>query len=148
MVNTYSEKEIGKNGIAPFAEKVVEHCSIVKGYIDNTLLHTDGWAIIHLGMHIERAAQITRILLSKAKDLGKIEKQKLGNAVETYQCITMLKSTEAFDMSRLHYKTTPNVKNTMEFLILNKDFPRSICYNINEIHKSLMKLNFSKKNRA
>lgn len=144
-VNGFSEKDIETQGIANLTEKTVEHCAIVNGYIDNTLLHNDTWALIHLGMHIERAAQITRILISKVRDLQKIEKQKLGVVVETYQYITLLKSAEAFDMSRIHYKSIPNFKNTMEFLVLNKEFPRSICYCFNEIKKSLALLAFAKK---
>lgn len=144
-VNGFSDNDIEKNGVAALTEKTVEHCAIVNGYIDNTLLHNDTWALIHLGMHIERAAQITRILIAKVKDLQKIEKQKLGTAVETYQCITLLKSAEAFDMSRIQYKATPNLKNSMEFLILNKEFPRSILYSFNEIKKSLYLLAFNKK---
>lgn len=143
-INNFSEKDLEQEGIALFTENTVEYCSIVNGYIDNTLLHNDTWALIHLGMHIERAGQITRILSSKVKDLAKVEKQKLGIPIETYQCITLLKSAEAFDMSRIHYKCIPNFKNTMEFLILNKEFPRSICYNINEIKKSLARLGFAK----
>lgn len=144
-VNGFTDKDIEKNGLAAMAEKTVEYCAIVNGYIDNTLLHNDTWALIHLGMHIERAAQITRILGAKVNDLKEIEKQKLGKAVETYQCITLLKSAEAFDMNRFHYKAIPNFRNSMEFLILNKEFPRSICYNFNEINKSLSILGFAKK---
>jgi uncharacterized alpha-E superfamily protein len=90
---------------------------------------------------VERASQVTRILISKVNDIVKAENMKLGKAVENYQCITLLKSAEAFDMSRTFYRAIPNMKDTIEFLVLNKDFPRSICYNLIEINTCLNKIN-------
>ena len=43
-------------------------------------------------------------------------------------------------MSRTYYKAVPNLKDTIEFLILNKDFPRSISFNLTEISKCLQKI--------
>jgi uncharacterized alpha-E superfamily protein len=140
FVNRISKSDLKRQGVFGFAEKIMENCYIVNGNIDNTLLHNEVWSLIHLGIHIERASQITRILISKVDDISKTQKQKLGKAIENYQCITLLKSTEAFDMSRTFYKAVPNLKDTVEFLVLNCDFPRSICYNLSEISKCLHKI--------
>lgn len=140
FVNGVTKADLQRQGVFSFTEKIMENCYIVNGNIDNTLLHNEVWSLIHLGIHIERASQITRILISKVEDISKSERQKLSKAVENYQCITLLKSTEAFDMSRTYYKAVPNLKDTLEFLILNSDFPRSICFNLNEISKCLLKI--------
>lgn len=139
-VNLYSDKQMTEEDILSFTEMVVDNCAIVNGYIDHSLLHNHTWSMIQLGIRIEAAGQLLRILIAKVDDIHKAEKQKLGKAIETYQCITLLKSSEAFDMSRIHFKSVPNVTDTLEFLLLNKDFPRSIIYNLEEIHKSLMKI--------
>lgn len=140
FVNGITKADLKRQGVFSFAEKIMENCYIVNGNIDNTLLHNEVWSLIHLGIHIERASQITRILISKVDDISKTEKQKLGKAVENYQCITLLKSTEAFDMSRTYYKAVPNLRDTVEFLVLNQDFPRSICFNLSEISRCLNKI--------
>lgn len=139
-VNSYSDKTMTEEEILTFTEMVVDNCSVVNGYIDHSLLHNHTWSMIQLGIRIEAAGQLLRILIAKISDVKKAEREKMGKAIETYQCITLLKSAEAFDMSRIHYKAVPNLKDSLEFLLLNKDFPRSIIYNLEEINKSLNKI--------
>jgi uncharacterized alpha-E superfamily protein len=143
-VNSYSGKTLQEEEILSFTEMVVNHCSIVNGYIDHSLLHDDTWALSQLGKHTEATGQLTRILISKITDYQRAEKLKLGLAIETYLCVTLLKSAEAFDMSRVHYKAVPNLKDSLEFLLLNKDFPRSIIYNMEKIYKCLNKIKIIK----
>ncbi len=143
-VNNYSEADLNDKGIYNFTDKVVENCAIVNGYVHKSLIHNEVWSFIHLGMHLERANQITRILIAKTNDMGKAATQKLGKVVENYQCVTLLKSAEAFDMSRTYYKAVPNYHDSLEFLILNNDFPRSICYNLTRMGRYLDRINHSK----
>lgn len=140
FVNGFNEKDLKKEGIYYFADKIMENCSIVTGYIDNTLLHDETWSLIRLGIHLERASQTTRVMYSKVKDIKKIEKQKLGKSIESYHCVTMLKSVEAFDMSKIYYRAVPNMHDALEFLILNKDFPKSISYNLRHINSCVGKI--------
>jgi uncharacterized alpha-E superfamily protein len=140
-VNNHTKTDLKRTGIYNFSDKVLENCAVVNGYIDNSLIHNEIWAFIHLGIRIERASQITRILITKLGDIEKEENSTLEKAAENYQCITLLKSAEAFDMSRTYYQSSPNFRNTLEFLILNNEFPRAICYNITRISKFLGKIN-------
>lgn len=136
-VNMYSSRKLTEEDILSFTEMVMENCAIVNSYIDHSLLHDDTWSLIQLGIHTETAGQITRILMSKVHDMQKVGELKLGKAMETYQCVTLLKSAEAFDMSRTHYKVVPNLRNTLEFLMLNRLFPRSILFNLEAIKHHL-----------
>jgi uncharacterized alpha-E superfamily protein len=147
-VNAYSGKTLTEEEILSFTEMVVDNCAIVNGYIHHSLVHNDTWSMINLGIHTEAAGQLTRILISKVTDIIKAEKLKLGKAIETYHCITLLKSVEAFDMSRVHYKAVPNLTDTLEFLILNKDFPRSISYNVMEVNRCLDKIKIEKSEKG
>jgi uncharacterized alpha-E superfamily protein len=140
FINTYTKKQLYKEGIHVFCDRITEHCSIVNGYIDNTLLHNETWSLIRLGIHIERACQVTRIMYSKVRDIHHIQKEKLGGSMESYECVTMLKSTEAFDMSKIYYRSVPNMREALEFLILNKNFPKSIHYNLRHIHNAIEKI--------
>jgi uncharacterized alpha-E superfamily protein len=145
FANSFTEKNLQKEGISFYTDKVMENCSIVTGYVDSTLLHNETWSLIRLGIHMERASQTARVMYSKVKDIEKIEKQKLGKSIESYHCVTMLKSVEAFDMSRMYYRAVPNIHDALEFLILNKEFPKSISYNLRHINNGLNKISTLKK---
>ncbi len=135
--NDFSMKaDIGED-IYDFSMLVLDNSAIVKGYIDNTLFRNLEWSIISLGIHLERAMQITRILISKLEDIERMDKSLLNTAVENYQWSTLLKSCESFDMCRRHYKSSPNRKNCIEFLLLNEHFPKSLLFNLTEVQNHL-----------
>lgn len=143
-VNKVNKSEFKRIGIYNFADKILENCAVVNGYIDNSLLHNEVWAFIHLGIHIERANQISRMLLAKIHDIEKEENKTLGKAAESFQCVTLLKSAEAFDMSRTYYQSVPKLRDTLEFLILNNEFPKAIKFNLTRLLKFLHKINHSR----
>lgn len=126
--------------IFSFTEKVIKNSLIIKSYIDNTLIHNEIWALIHLGLHLERAGQTTRILAAKFADIEKIRSKKNDGSYETYQCIALLRSTEAMDMSKIIYKSIPDMDCCLEFLIMNKDFPKSVTYNVMQVRECFYKL--------
>lgn len=139
-VNALNEQSLKKEGISLFSEKVMEYCAIVNAHSDNSLTHDETWSLIRLGSHTERASQIARILYAKIIDIQKTQKQKLGKSIESYQCVTLLKSAEAFDMSRIYYRQVPGTREALEFLILNRSFPRSITYNLRHIKNGITRL--------
>lgn len=141
-VNNYTANKLYNEGIHSFSRQVEENTSVLKAYIDNTLIRNEVWMLISLGMHMERAIQVARILITKVKDIEKIEPAKLGGPVENYQWTTLLKSAESFDMNKRHYKSNPNRRNTLEFLIFNPLFPKSIAYNLTFMQKAIHDIAF------
>ncbi|MCU0449152.1 MAG: alpha-E domain-containing protein [Bernardetiaceae bacterium] len=137
QVNNYSRDEIQHEGPFDFAQMVEENCAEVKGYADNSLPRNEVWQLLSLGMHLERAAQVCRILQAKLTDIGQVE-DKLAITMESYLVMTMLKSAESFDMSKRHYKTMPSRNDALEFLIFNPVFPKSIYFNL-QIARELVK---------
>lgn len=148
FTNGYTDKELHKNGVYNFCERVSEHVSMVSASLENSLMHNAGWAIVKLGIHMERACQIARIMHTKVKDIKKLEKLKSNKSSESHEAVTMLKSTEAFDMCKMHYRGVPNLDEALEFLILNKEFPKSISYNLRHINHNLGKLSMKKFHNA
>lgn len=140
-VNDFSMKADIDEDIYDFSMLVMDHSSIVKGYIDNTLFRDLEWSVISLGIHLERAMQITRILISKLEDIERMDKTLLNTALENYQWSTLLKACESFDMCRRFYKTSPNRKTCIEFLLLNQVFPKSLAFNLSEVQSHLEILN-------
>lgn len=141
-MNNYDKEKLHSEGIYEFSQQVEENTSVIKGYIDNTLMRNEVWMLISLGIHMERAIQVSRILITKVKDIDKIDPAKLGGPVENYQWTTLLKSAESFDMNKRHYKANPNRRHTLEFLIFNPVFPKSIAYNLGLVQQAIQKIAF------
>jgi uncharacterized alpha-E superfamily protein len=127
-------------GLHDFTQTTIENCAIIKHNIQNTLLHDEVWAFINIGIHLERAVQIIRMSISKLEDVQKLEEMEAPASVISYQMGTLLKSAEAMDMFRKVYRTSPSVNQTLEFLVLNKLFSRSVTYNLSELQQFLLQI--------
>ena len=122
----YDVDSFTKTNLFDFTQRLNEQTSITKGRIDSTLIHNETWLIISLGLFTERCTQILRIIQTKLDDIKLLQKDSPSPALEAYQVEIMLRSLEAFDMSRKYYRKSPNLQNSLEFLLLNKKFPRSL----------------------
>ncbi len=146
-INKYYH-EINDVAIKPFdpddtfdlMQSMIKNCNIIKGLIDNTMLHTDAWNLICLGIHLERAIQIIRILITKTDDIENLEQNALETTLSNYHWSTLLKSAESYDMCNRYYKATPSRDNALDFLILNQSFPKSISFNLNAAFDHLQKV--------
>jgi len=141
-MNSYNANKLNQKGIFEFSREVEDNSSVLKGYIANTLIRNEVWMLISLGIHLERAVQVGKIILTKLKDVEKIDPAKRGGPVENYQWTMLLKSAESFDMYKRYYRTNPFRKNTLEFLLFNPAFPKSIAFNLNVVLKNIHDISF------
>ena len=142
-VLNYDREFYKTKGLFDFTVLVTESSAILREKIRGTLFHDEIYAIIMLGVSIERAIQVSRIVHTKYKDaiISQNKDHELGN---TYDWITLLKCIESHDMMRRYYKKTPNCKNVMEFLILHPDCPRSIMNSINRVYRHIEEISTEK----
>ena len=145
-INNYTAAKFHNEGIFSFSQKIVENSAILKGFIDNTLVRNEGWFLIALGVHIERAAQVANILLTKLNDIEKIDRFEVGSPVENYHWTMLLKCAESFDMYKREYNK-PDRKHILEFLIFNPSFPKSITYNLMHIQQRINDIDFQCKGK-
>ena len=134
-VNSYPQEVYLTTGLYDFNQMILDQTSIVSSKIYGTLLHDEEWAIILIGMHIERAIQIIRIINSKLHDIYKIEQAGLPIAEMSFEWSNLLRCVESFDMNRKFYHSIPNRKQVLEFLLLNQNCPRSISYSLKGIRR-------------
>jgi len=134
-VNNYPKEVYLTTGLYDFNQMILDQTSIVSSKIYGTLLHDEEWAIILIGMHIERAIQIIRIINSKLHDIYKIEQAGLPIAEMSFEWSNLLRCVESFDMNRKFYHSIPNRKQVLEFLLLNQNCPRSISYSLKGIRR-------------
>ena len=120
-----------------FAEvKLASHLFV--GITDATMSHNEGWHFGRLGRLIERADKTARILdvkyfiLLPAVNL-------VGTTLDELQWIALLKSASGYEMYR---KTERRISPTSvaKFLLLNREFPRSIQFCLLEAERSLYQI--------
>ncbi len=144
FILNYDKEVFVKKGLYDFTVNVIEQCMILRGKIRATLLHDQVYAIIMMGINIERATQIIRIINAKYHD-ATVAKGSYGDTVaNSFEWITLLKCAEAYDMMRRFYKKTPTSISTLEFLVLNGDCPRSVMNSLNQICDHINVLDRSK----
>ncbi len=127
-------------GLADFTHNVFKNCSTVRGRIQHTLLYNTRWLFIQLGLHLESAAQIVRILISKLNDITEVSKLNVGDSIKDQEWDLLLDCLEAKDMCNKYYTSLPNRHNTLDFLLFNPFFPRSVIYRINQVMETISKI--------
>jgi uncharacterized alpha-E superfamily protein len=127
-------------GLADFTFNVIKNCSNVRGRIQYTLLQDIGWLFIQLGLQLESASQIVRIMISKLTDIEEISKLKLGHTIHEQHWDILLDCVEAKDMCKKYYSSSINQQNAIEFLLFNPDFPRSVLSRLNLVMKYIKKI--------
>lgn len=140
-VTSYSKEDIINNDFYGFTSDTIDTIGVLREKIQGSLINNDVYAIIMLGIHLERAYQVSRIITCKFVD-AQIAQGSYGDKVDnSYEWSTLLKSVQTYDMMRRHYRKVPRGLNTLEFLILNPDCPRSITNSLIEISKHIKILN-------
>ncbi len=108
----------------------------LEGVTSGTMSHDEAWTFGQLGTALERADKTSRILdvkyymLLPGVDL-------VGTPLDLSQWGTLLKSASALEMYRKRFgRLSP--KNVIQFLLLDRNFPRAVRFCIIRAEKSLL----------
>ncbi len=133
-------REAAKNTTAvdspfEFYGQVKSHGAMLEGLAESTMSRGEAWHFRRLGRLIERAEKTSRILDVKyyllLPTLGDV-----GTPLDITQWTALLKSASALEMYRKrHGRITP--EEVAEFLILDRDFPRSMHFCLIRAEQSL-----------
>ncbi|MBW4443016.1 MAG: alpha-E domain-containing protein [Plectolyngbya sp. WJT66-NPBG17] len=119
-----------------FFREVKLSSHLFAGIASATMTHNEGWHFGLIGRWLERADKTSRIvdvkyfiLLPSVRDVG--------TTLDQLQWIALLRSTSAYEMYRKRglHRITPT--SVAEFLVLDREFPRSIRYCIRQTERSL-----------
>jgi len=105
------------------------------GTIDITMSRGEGYAFINLGKFIERATQSADILDVKFSD----ENYDITTADTTYWKY-LLMSISGYELYLKTYRSGFEARNVVELIVLNRDFPRSVLYSINQMMRYFTRL--------
>jgi uncharacterized alpha-E superfamily protein len=106
------------------------------GIMDATFSHGEGWHFGRLGRRLERADKTARILDVKYFILLP-SVQDVGTLLDELQWMALLKSASAYEMYRKQGQHRITPRGVVEFLLLDRQFPRSVSYSLSAAETSL-----------
>ncbi|MFO1487725.1 MAG: alpha-E domain-containing protein [Verrucomicrobiota bacterium] len=113
--------------------KLASH--LFTGITNATMTHGEAWHFSRMGRMLERADKTSRILDVKYFILLR-SVSDIGTPFDDIQWAAVLRSASAFEMYRkCHGRISP--RKVVEFLLLDRDFPRAIQYCLIEARNSL-----------
>ncbi|HEY6169138.1 MAG TPA: alpha-E domain-containing protein [Verrucomicrobiae bacterium] len=125
MVNSAAaNKDLGS--AYEFFNEVKLASHLFTGITDATMTHGEGWHFARLARKLERADKTSRILDVKYFILLR-SVEDVGTPLDDIQWAAVLRSASAFEMYRKRLgRISP--KGVVEFLMLDRDFPRAIHF--------------------
>jgi uncharacterized alpha-E superfamily protein len=110
-------------------------CHLFQGVTDATMTHNEAWHFLRMGRKLERADKTSRILDVKYFMLLP-SSSYVGTPYDDIHWSAVLKSVSGFEMYRKKYgRISP--KQVVEFLVMDREFPRSVHYAISRAADSL-----------
>ncbi len=114
------------------------------GLTASTMMRGEAYAFYELGGCLERADMTSRILDVKyhiiLPDLSMV-----GSALDYYQWAALLKSLSGFEAFRRSYHAGFMPADVAEFVVLNREFPRSIAFSVERMTEALEKIGLQDK---
>jgi uncharacterized alpha-E superfamily protein len=136
MMQTGLEKKVWKKeDPRQFFEQVKNQILLLYGLADATVARTEGWYFRQLGQLLERADKTSRILDVKYHILLP-SIYEVGSPMDFLHWMALLKSVTGFNTYRRLYGNI-DPSGVVEFMVLNKYFPRSIYYCVKEAERCL-----------
>lgn len=106
-----------------------------QGITDATMSHNEAWHFVRVGRQMERADKTSRILDVKYFMLLPTA-TRVGTPYDDLLWSAVLKSVSGFEMYRqAQGKISP--REVVNFLVLDRDFPRSLRHSISRVDDSL-----------
>lgn len=136
--NIFSKSTSRSNiSLANGLDKMLMYMIAYKELVKESIYKEQGLILYDIGYKIENAL----LLISKARSIMCLHVEK---SVEYDILEGLLNSIESFNAYRAKYKSSLLLENVVEFLILNKQFPKSLSYITEELLQELKLLPKSK----
>jgi uncharacterized alpha-E superfamily protein len=129
--NALAERERAAKRLGPheFLSFIEGRAAMFAGLADSTLSRDDGYRFMMLGRAIERVDMTVRLLLSR-----------VGDSASSPAWVTVLRSAGAHDTYLRTYRGVLDAGRVVEFMLLDRLFPRSVFYSLRLAEHSLEEL--------
>lgn len=125
-VNSSARDKARFDSPSEFFRSVKQHAHLFHGILDATMSRGKGWHFANLGRLLERADKTSRILDVKYFTLLP-SPSDVGTTIDDLGWSAVLRSVSGFEMYRKSFRVL-NVRKVVEFLILDREFPRAVQY--------------------
>jgi uncharacterized alpha-E superfamily protein len=119
------------DGSSAFLHDIIADLHLFKGAADATMSHGEGWRFLLLGVYLERAQLIARLL---EVCFGDGRRKPLDDHFALMSVLRMSCGLEPY-LRRFTADIQP--RKVLEFLLLDEDFPRSIRFSTARIEEHL-----------
>ncbi len=110
---------------------LIRQCVVYYGVADLTMFRGEGLSFMSLGKFLERALQTATILEVKFSDLS----YDLDRTTDPTYWRHLLLSVSGYALYLKRYRSAFEARNVVDQTIFNVDFPRSILYSLNQLHR-------------
>jgi uncharacterized alpha-E superfamily protein len=119
-----------------FLATVINGSLLCQGVTGSTMNRGDGWRFIRLGMFIERAGLLSTLLDVHVREF--LGEDLTSMPAAAYQgWLGLLRSCNAFEGYGKVYTADLRPERIVEFLLLNRDFPHSVRFAVDQIEEAL-----------
>lgn len=117
-------------------DTLIRQCMLYYGVSDITMFRGEGLCFMNLGKYLERCIQSADILDVKFSDLS----YDLDKTTDTTYWKYLLMSVSGYALYLKRYRTGFEARNIVDQVLFNVDFPRSVLYSINQLHRYFIRL--------
>ena len=121
-------------GRSEFNRRVEVFADALRGLSDDTMIRGDSWAFLRLGLLMERALMVCRILDIKRKSLAS---DLDGGPVDVHQWQALLRSLAGYEPYRRAYDARIVPARVLEFVLQRPEFPRSLQCTLSDLRGAL-----------
>jgi uncharacterized alpha-E superfamily protein len=108
---------------------VRDRAATLAGLADSTLSRDEGWQFLALGRSVERADMTTRLLSAHC-----------GDSLGPTRWTTLLRSCSGYEAYLRTYHRAVDATSAIEFLVLDRMFPRSVFHALSSAETCLVEL--------
>ena len=119
--NSRMPRRLQTDKVHDFFQWARERAALAVGIVDSSTSRDESWQFFTLGRSIERADMTARLLATRSL-----------TEASGPSWTTILRSCGAYDAYLRTYRGIPSARNAAEFLLLDRLFPRSIIYSIQQ----------------
>jgi len=120
------------DGSANFLHDVIADLHLFKGAADTTMSHGESWRFMMLGIYMERAQLVSRLL-----EVCFAESPVHGQVDDHVALVSVLRMACALEPYLRVYTAEIEPRHILEFLVFDEDFPRSIRFATAQIEQHL-----------
>jgi uncharacterized alpha-E superfamily protein len=131
-----------KKGRFDYMQKIIVGAQTITGLLSGTMLHNNGYDFLKAGRNLERADMTTRIIDVRSADL--LPEHEQLTPYDNIQWMSVLKSLSAYQMYRLKTQERVSRHYVLQFLLKEKQFPRSFYHTLLEVKGCLNNLSRNK----